>query len=187
MNDTPEADTPEALIVVIDTNFHFWHGRRGEVLSGKQDLLTQTEMLETMLLFINAFSMSSRENRVAVIANHLDGGHYLFPTPGAPASAEPEHFASVGVQVLERLKQLFQNKEALLKKGKVIGTSCLTGALTKALCYIQRLNNEMSKVDARILVLQATPDAREQYIAAMNCIFGAQKMQGTGWCYNPEH
>jgi transcription initiation factor TFIIH subunit 3 len=181
------SETPEALIVVVDTNFHFWSGRRGEVLGGSQkDLLTQTELLETMLLFINAFSMSSRENRVAVIANHLDGGHYLFPTPGTPASAEPEHFASVGVQVLESLKGLFQNREALLKKGdsgegtsKCIGTSCLSGALTMALCYIQRLRKEMHKVDARILVLQATADAREQYIAVMNCIFGAQKMQGT--------
>merc|ERR1712232_762801 len=77
---------PQLLVVVVDTNFKFWERRRELVISGKcgrrfEDLITFTEMLEALFLFINSFAMSSRSNRVAVIASHIDGGRFLYPDP----------------------------------------------------------------------------------------------------------
>jgi len=66
----------------------------------------------------------------------------------------------------------------------------LVGALTKALCYINRLNqpststvnqapNAVKSPDPRILIISVSPDLSTSYIPLMNSIFSAQKLKVT--------
>jgi len=64
----------------------------------------------------------------------------------------------------------------------------LVGALTKALCFINRLAHPLSgnvadetaaRADPRILILSVSPDLSASYIPVMNSIFSAQKLKVT--------
>ncbi|KAJ3748950.1 transcription factor Tfb4-domain-containing protein [Lentinula detonsa] len=71
--------------------------------------------------------------------------------------------------------------------------SALVGALTKSLCYINRLTLEfnastanateglepLTLSDPRILILSVSPDQTASYIPVMNSIFSAQKLKVT--------
>ena len=52
----------------------------------------------------------------------------------------------------------------------------LGGALSLALCHINKASRTFPDVKARLLVVQAAPDHSPDYIAIMNCIFSAQKL-----------
>ncbi|KAF0978827.1 hypothetical protein FDP41_001897 [Naegleria fowleri] len=55
----------------------------------------------------------------------------------------------------------------------------LCGALTMALCFINRLEKEKpdgTTLNSRILTFQVSPDISSQYISVMNSIFSAEKM-----------
>ena len=55
----------------------------------------------------------------------------------------------------------------------------LSGAMTKALCYISRLQSERKESERfcpRLLVISSTGDTAAQYINFMNVFFTAQKL-----------
>lgn len=56
----------------------------------------------------------------------------------------------------------------------------MSAALSKAMCMISRFAGDQSQTvatpAARILVLQASADVTNQYIACMNAIFSAQRL-----------
>jgi len=87
-----------------------------------------------------------------------------------------------------------QNLETLTQNnGDDKAPSALVGALTKALCYINRLTLEFNAAttnategleplalpDSRILILSVSPDQTASYIPVMNSIFSAQKLKVT--------
>ncbi|KAL9645577.1 hypothetical protein ABK040_000640 [Willaertia magna] len=64
------------------------------------------------------------------------------------------------------------------QKDNIQGFS-LSGALSMALCFINRLEKEKPPgitLNARILIFQVSPDISSQYISVMNTIFSAEKM-----------
>ncbi|KAF8160805.1 transcription factor Tfb4-domain-containing protein [Crassisporium funariophilum] len=66
--------------------------------------------------------------------------------------------------------------------GESTEDSALVGALTKALCYVNRISLASSAHDAadpRILILSVSPDLSSSYIPIMNSIFSAQKLKVT--------
>ncbi|KAK9945787.1 hypothetical protein M0R45_011286 [Rubus argutus] len=68
--------------------------------------------------------------------------------------------------------------EQLIKEGSGEGipSSLLSGSLSMALCYIQRVfRSGPLHPQPRILCLQGSSDGPEQYVAIMNAIFSAQR------------
>lgn len=88
------------------------------------------------------------------------------------------YFQFVTDQVVSNLQQLLSNTDtSFLTKDMGPTTSTITGALSMALCYINRITklDDEGYIKPRILVLSVSPDSAFQYIPLMNCIFSAQK------------
>jgi transcription initiation factor TFIIH subunit 3 len=142
-------------------------------------------------VFVNAFLLLSASNRLAVFAVHCDGCHLVYESPelaaaasgssAAPPSADaPATHASSSscvaaapaaapaAALLRALRQLAQAAPARR------GPSPLSGALSRALCYIQRATRGPTALAPRILALHGSADAPAQYVAMMNAIFSAQ-------------
>ncbi|GBG82827.1 hypothetical protein CBR_g36358 [Chara braunii] len=93
--------------------------------------------------------------------------------------------APLGEQLMQRMQRFLQMEiEASLGSGEENGgqncsqLSLLSGALSMALCYIQRAKRGGPTFgNPRVLCLQGSADAPQQYIPIMNSIFSAQRLK----------
>lgn len=202
-------ETPSLLSVIIDTNPRAW-----AVLDDGSLPLSLTTAVANLLLFINAHLAFSGANQVAVIAAHVNRAVWLYPsqqhtqspsaasqrTPpdgdvdmaDAPAANSPNKyppFAHIEATVLASLKKLMTETTA---RDLDSTTTQLSGALTLALCHINKAARALSATDAalldaaqasgttappplkgRILVLSVSDSESAQYIPTMNAVFAA--------------
>ncbi len=86
-------------------------------------------------------------------------------------------FNNVKKSVIDQLQDVLNDlgdTSELVVKG-----SAISGAISRALCFINRLEREKpigTTLNSRILTFQVSPDISTQYISIMNAIFSAQKM-----------
>eukprot|EP01103_Thecamoeba_quadrilineata_P010985 TRINITY_DN2518_c0_g1_i1.p1 TRINITY_DN2518_c0_g1~~TRINITY_DN2518_c0_g1_i1.p1 ORF type:complete len:237 (-),score=28.37 TRINITY_DN2518_c0_g1_i1:32-742(-) len=121
--------------------------------------------------------MLSHKNLLAIISSHVDESFFLFPDNKKKSVTENSvltNFNEVKVTVISQLKQLTQESFALSFGDHSI-ESMLSGALSLALCYINRIAKDKPRIKPRMFVLTVSPDVPAQYVAIMNCIFSAQK------------
>ncbi|ETW04901.1 hypothetical protein H310_04008 [Aphanomyces invadans] len=150
------------LVVILDTNPIYWMNEKEFGLK---------HAIESVLLYVNAYLLQHRNNRLVVLAAHAGKSVFLFPDPdGGNRTGSAEQFSSVREQVWRKLAELSTSPidEANNK-------TSLSAALSLALCFINRAMNESRELQPRILIVDSSPDFAEQYIAIMNCIFSAQK------------
>ncbi|KAK9330798.1 TFIIH subunit Tfb4/p34 [Lipomyces starkeyi] len=92
-------------------------------------------------------------------------------------------FRVVNESVMKQLDLLLLGTSAsdIEHNGTISDTTLISGALSTALAYINRLvggvNDNGPKVRARIMVVSVCSDLASQYVPIMNCIFAAQKMK----------
>nr|GME13271.1 RNA polymerase II transcription factor B subunit 4 [Ipomoea batatas] len=80
--------------------------------------------------------------------------------------------------MLEKLEEFVDKDESLSQEDSVdgVGSSLLSGSLSMALCYIQRVfRSGPLHPQPRILCIHGSPDGPGQYVAIMNSIFSAQR------------
>ncbi|KAI8098794.1 TFIIH subunit Tfb4/p34 [Halteromyces radiatus] len=177
-------DDSNLLVLIIDTNPFVW-----DLIAKATPPLSLDDALRQILIFVNAHLALKYNNKVVVIASH--GGHskFLYPLPHQEglvphvfngsskrnANMYP-HFQLVTEQIVEGLQDLLSDTDILQKDNYT--SSMITGAFSMALCYINRIIkvDDLGHIKPRILILSVSPDAAQQYIPLMNCIFSAQKM-----------
>ncbi|KAF4976462.1 hypothetical protein FZEAL_6862 [Fusarium zealandicum] len=202
--DTRE-DTPSLLSIILDTNPRAW--------AAIGDVLPMTRAIANILVFVNAHLAFSNANQVALIAAHVDRAQWLYPSPPRPAhdaagdvamkDAPSTHtppasankypqFAQIEAAVLASVRKLMdQTTEADLSST----TTQLSGALTLALCHINKAAQALSSptanlddsrrtnttapptVRGRILVISVSDSEPSQYIPTMNAVFAAAHAQ----------
>ncbi|KAF8813800.1 Tfb4-domain-containing protein [Phlegmacium glaucopus] len=162
------------LSVIIDISPSQWH-----LSSLPLDLF-----ISQLLTFLNAHIALKHENSLAVFAALPGKSVMLYASSDPQNHSQPidpnayQPFKSLDSTVVSRISQeldlLSQEEEA---------PSALVGALTKALCYINRISLGSTAlnhvVDPRILILSVSPDLSTSYIPIMNSIFSAQKLKVT--------
>mmetsp|Transcript_8198 Transcript_8198/g.20720 ORF Transcript_8198/g.20720 Transcript_8198/m.20720 type:complete len:312 (+) Transcript_8198:269-1204(+) len=190
------------LIILLETNPLFWESPKGRsfgcaAANGLEATLRQ------LMVFINGYLSLNQQNRVAVIAMHSDGCHYLYVSPAEEdndGGLDAEYLGftnNVGglepiqsdacTRILERLSTLTPGHarnmdgsdspaEAVLTRTHV--TTPLAAAMSMAICYCNRLQTRGNSVISvpRILCLQGSEDSASQYIPMMNAIFSAQRV-----------
>ena len=183
------ASPSNLLVMVIDCHPVYW-GRR----AGRAESLDFNNCLNSLSVFANTHLLMDHRNSLAVVACHVECSRVLFPPPGSivtqsttlnsavstagAADGRFEHFQCTNVTVKEELKRLAAHCAQPPVDEKKLGSICLAGGLTQALCYIQRATRLCpagTELKSRIFVLQASPDCPQQYMDIMNCIFAAQK------------
>ncbi|KAF5321610.1 hypothetical protein D9619_002025 [Psilocybe cf. subviscida] len=122
-----------------------------------------------ILAFLNSHIALQHENTLAVFAALPGKSVMLYPSDNTPPTPDPN--AYLPFKALDAA--VIANLAAHLDDTPSDEPSALVGALTKALCYINRLG---SRHDPRILILSASPDLSSSYIPIMNAIFSAQKL-----------
>ncbi|OMO55525.1 TFIIH subunit Tfb4/p34 [Corchorus olitorius] len=132
-----------------------------------------------VLAFLNAILTLNQLNQVVVIATGYNSCNYIFDSStDLNRNFENGRMPVMSSSLLQKLEE-FLIKDEQLSKGEPEGrikSSLLSGSLSMALCYIQRVFRSGSlHPHPRILCLQGSPDGPEQYVAIMNAIFSAQR------------
>lgn len=169
VHDASSADDASLLVVLLDTTPEAW---------GSRAPLTLHKCVEHVVVFTNAFLLLHNRNRVALIAMHVDGCHILYESPDEqqqqlasnPSKVPVERSAGrVGDTIFRRLKEMIGQDSTTAGAHR---PPSMSGALSMALCYIQR---RRAGLQPRVLCMTASPDPPAQYISVMNALFAAQR------------
>ncbi|XP_020091839.1 RNA polymerase II transcription factor B subunit 4 isoform X5 [Ananas comosus] len=171
------SDDVSLIVVLLDTNPFFWAAST----SGN---LPFSNFLNQVIPFLNSLLLLNQHNQVVLIATGVNSCDYIYDSAeaGGRNSIDAANVAAISSTILNRLEN-FVTKDARLAKGSdkaAAGgngiSSLLSGSLSIALCYIQRVFRSGARhPEPRILCLQGSPDGPEQYVAVMNAIFSAQR------------
>uniref|UniRef100_A0A5B7ASY7 General transcription and DNA repair factor IIH subunit TFB4 n=1 Tax=Davidia involucrata TaxID=16924 RepID=A0A5B7ASY7_DAVIN len=159
------SDDVSLLMVLIDTNPFFW--------STTKNALSFSKFLSHVISFLNSILLLNQLNQVVVIATGFNSCDYVYDS--SSNAVAPNQRAE---SLLQKLEEFVIKDEQLSKEESVdgIGSSLLSGSLSMALCYIQRVfRSGRLHPQPRILCLHGSPDGPEQYVAIMNAIFSAQR------------
>ncbi|XP_022748632.1 RNA polymerase II transcription factor B subunit 4-like isoform X1 [Durio zibethinus] len=163
------ADDVSLVVVLLDTNPFFW----------SSSSLSFLQFLSHVLSFLNSILTLNQLNQVVVIATGYNSCDYIFDSSlDLKRSLENGRMPVMCSSLLQKLEE-FSFKDEQLSKEEPEGRikcSLLSGSLSMALCYIQRVfRSGALHPHPRILCLQGSPDGPEQYVAIMNAIFSAQR------------
>ena len=153
-----DGDTGCTLACIIDCNPASWAG----CADGAAE-----QIVEHLLVFSNAFYLVHPSNQLLVYGIHPDEVSCMWPAPGG-ATGEPA--ATLADQ--QKLRPtLLSSMERLLALTPTTGATRLAGAMSLALCRLQRAHRADPKQELRVLVVSVSPDAPAQHLAIMNCAF----------------
>ncbi|XP_076954973.1 general transcription and DNA repair factor IIH subunit TFB4-like isoform X1 [Bidens hawaiensis] len=156
-------DDVSLLMVLIDTNPLFW--------SSTAAPLSFSNFLSQVISFLNSILLLNQPNQVMVIATGLNSCAYIYDSSSGPTNHRVE-------TLLQKLEEFVLKDEELSNNDSFdgIGSSLLSGSLSMALCYIQRVFRSGSlHPQPRILCMHGSQDGPGQYVAIMNSIFSAQR------------
>uniref|UniRef100_A0A0K8R6R2 General transcription factor IIH subunit 3 n=1 Tax=Ixodes ricinus TaxID=34613 RepID=A0A0K8R6R2_IXORI len=168
----PCEDEGSLLVAIIDTN------PCASLLESDQGIVSK--LLDALTVFCNSHLMLNPCNKLAIIASHSHRSTFIYPKPQESSSdtysvdGQYELFTEVTGAIKDGVKELVLSDDS----ESAAGESLLTGGLSLALCYINRIEKESSsqnKIASRILVLSASGESASQYLNFMNVFFTAQK------------
>ncbi|KAF6761265.1 transcription factor Tfb4 [Ephemerocybe angulata] len=197
------------LSVVLDLSPSQWHlSSLSDTTSSPPCSLSLPAFLSQLIVFLNAHMASQHENSLAVFGAFPGKRHVCDSLVMLYASSDAvEHATPITVDAnsYPPFKLLDTSLvQAIAAELDALSTShadpsplapALVGALTKALCYVNRVSFSPSSTttttaqpsrdgqspqsdvtDPRILILSVSPDLSTSYIPIMNAIFSAQKL-----------
>lgn len=164
------ADDVSLLMVLLDTNPLLW----------SSSSLSFSNFLSHVLSFLNSILLLNQLNQVVVIATGYNSCDYIYDSSlsSSRGGFENGRMPALCSNLLQKLEEFVVRDEKLLKEGSENGlaSSLLSGSLSMALCYIQKVfRSGPLHPQPRILCLQGSSDGPEQYVAIMNAIFSAQR------------
>ncbi|KAG6378214.1 transcription factor Tfb4 [Boletus reticuloceps] len=180
------------LSVIVDLSPTQWH--LSAQATNPYPLPVET-FLSHLLAFLNAHIASKHENTLAVFGAFPGKSVMLYSSTETSTlvdDAQPldansyPPFKTVDNTMLQ---QITHELEALGHMEEE-PPCALVGALTKALCYINRITHPSASAtsvaedpailsEPHILILSVSPDLSSSYIPVMNSIFSAQKLKVT--------
>ncbi|TRM69405.1 transcription factor Tfb4-domain-containing protein [Schizophyllum amplum] len=168
------------LSVILDLNAHQW-------TQLASDELSLANALPSILVFLHSHIAAAAENSLAiyVAADRTELAYDSLAddaseAPGAPDGNTYPAFRRLDTALtgaiqdaMERLANSDVEMNGSAETSSDPHATSFTSALTRALCYINRLQAPSS----RILLLSASPDRAQDYVPFMNAIFSAQKLK----------
>ncbi|XP_011331600.2 general transcription factor IIH subunit 3 [Ooceraea biroi] len=158
------------LVIVLDVN------PVQRIVRQESKILSQC--LDSTIVFANAHLMQSSNNELAIMACHSHSAQFLYPCESTAEirqmDGQYERFTMVERTVRQQLQQVISEITMDLS-----AESLISGALSRALCYIARLERDRvagQKLHSRILVITGSHDSATQYMNYMNIFFTAQRM-----------
>ncbi|XP_072982270.1 general transcription and DNA repair factor IIH subunit TFB4 [Typha latifolia] len=166
------SDDVSLVVLLVDINPFFWASSNGGTT------LPFSTFLNQVIPFMNSLLLLNQLNHVVLIATGVYSCSYIYDSEEGGGGG---HVPAVCSEILGKLEE-FVAKDGRLGKGSDRVSpgggvaSLLSGSLSLALCYIQRVFRSGARhPQPRIVCLQGSPDGPEQYVAVMNAIFSAQR------------
>lgn len=169
------SDDVSLVMVLLDTNPFFWGGENTTTK------VSFSNFLNHVISFLNSVLLLNQLNQVVVIATGYNSCDYIFDSSTSESlnvSSGNGKMPALCSKMLQKLEEFVIRDEQLSKENSPSGivSSLLSGSLSLALCYIQKVSRSgRLHPNPRILCLQGSPDGPEQYVAVMNAIFSAQR------------
>ncbi|XP_050213232.1 general transcription and DNA repair factor IIH subunit TFB4 isoform X2 [Mercurialis annua] len=160
------SDDVSLVVVLLDTNPFFW----------ATSSLPFSQFLSHVFAFLNSILLLNQLNQVVVIATGYNSCDYVYDSSLITnQSSDDGRMPAIYAKLLQNLEDFMIRDDKLGKKeeetkGK-IASSLLSGSLSMALCYIQRVFRSGPLHPQP----RGSPDGPEQYVAVMNSIFSAQR------------
>ncbi|PIN98459.1 hypothetical protein AB205_0156180, partial [Aquarana catesbeiana] len=149
-------DEVNLLVVVVDVN-PIWWGKQAL----NQSAVTLPKCMDAVMVMGNSHLFMGRNNKLAVIASHLQESRLLFPGKQWKSGD------------LSGESSIFESNISGSKDGKY---ELLTAANDMIAEDIRDLMTKTGQeVKSRILVIKAAEDSALQYMNFMNVIFASQK------------
>ncbi|XP_040272147.1 general transcription factor IIH subunit 3 isoform X2 [Bufo bufo] len=149
-------DDVNLLVIVVDAN-PIWWGQQAL----NQSAVTLPKCIDAVMVMGNAHLFMGRNNKLAVIASHVQESHLLFPGKQWRCGDSTGETA------------VLESNASGSKDGKY---ELLTAANDLIADEIKDLMTKTGEeVKSRILVIKAAEDSAIQYMNFMNVIFAAQK------------
>ncbi|KAH7315771.1 hypothetical protein KP509_21G064700 [Ceratopteris richardii] len=130
-----------------------------------------------VVLFVNSILLLNNLNEAAVVAFGTRSCRFVFNSK--LQGRNDKLHSSPSSRLLKHIDEFLNTEDALptsMEQTNINESSLLSGALSLALCYIQRtLKSGQPHPQPRVLCLQCKSDAPQQYVAIMNAVFSAQR------------
>uniref|UniRef100_A0A3B4G9W9 General transcription factor IIH subunit 3 n=1 Tax=Pundamilia nyererei TaxID=303518 RepID=A0A3B4G9W9_9CICH len=155
-------DEINLLVIVVDVN-PIWWGQQAQ----RDPQFTLSKCMDAVMVMGNAHMAMARTNKLAVIASHCQGSHFLYPSKSwsgedgggndvsSSGDGKYELLSAANNLIVEEIRNIMSKSKHTL----------LAGSLAKALCCILFMQT----------VVKAAEDCALQYMNFMNVIFAAQK------------
>jgi transcription initiation factor TFIIH subunit 3 len=171
-----DEEDPSLLVLVLDASAPFWAQRQVQREQGAA-VSTFQDTLEALMVFLQSYLLMHRRNDLAVIACGRGCSKMLYPI--AQFEDEGRSLSEGGVSTKELQACIIDGLQQMsaASSSTTAARSAMARSLSQGLCYIDRRLKDVPTTQARVLLVQADPDAPESYNAIMNCIFSAQKAQ----------
>ncbi|KIM91931.1 hypothetical protein PILCRDRAFT_101 [Piloderma croceum F 1598] len=181
-------DNASHLSVIVDLSPTQWH------LSSQSDNthpLSLKDFLSQLLAFLNMHIASKHENTLAVFGAFPGKSVMLYSSTDPlqhNRTIDANSYPPFRVVDYSVMQHIMEEIDALGEPEDEVPCA-LVGAVTKALCYINRISHPSTSSnpadnpavlpDPRMLILSVSPDLSTSYIPIMNSIFSAQKLKVT--------
>ncbi|KAH9832185.1 transcription factor Tfb4 [Rhodofomes roseus] len=183
-------DRASHLSVVVDLSPNHWYLSSTRTQQNARPLSLKS-FLSQLLVFLNSHIACKDENTLAVFGA-LPGRSVMLHSSTNESSGNPFEMADADTyrpfKILDaEVMQTIARHVETLGPSDIKKPVELVGALSKSLCYINRIttasstqsNEQTAALDPRILILSVSPDQSSSYIPIMNSIFAAQKLKVT--------
>lgn len=163
----------EFLGLILDLNPQEW-AKRAVPSNDPNALPSLSQVVAHCLMFINAFKLLNRSNRLAVIGAHPSTAEYLYVSPSSnEMNDQSKQSESISQILTAAISEIMMNPIDEDNSDEPL----ISGGLSLLLCQIARVKREYQSARCRILVITVSPDVTRQYIGVMNAIFTAHKLQ----------
>lgn len=181
------SDEVETSLLVIAVDLH---SRQRYLREHPSQLM---HVLDSVVTLANMHLMLKTKNKVAIVGCNAARSDFIFcdtdaiqPQPGQSGQSglarqsdgQYELFAHLETSVKQNIKKFSVDENSSFFDDKD-GESLIAGALTMALCYINRMNREKAtgeKLNSRLLIVTGCSGGASQHMAYMNVFFTAQKL-----------
>lgn len=191
------------LSVVLDLSPEQWHlSSLSDTATNPPCSLSISSFLSQLIVFLNAHMASQHENSLAVFGAFPGKSVMLYASSdpvehATPITVDANSYPPFKLLDTSLVHAIAAELDVLDAADREPQEPALVGALTKALCYVNRVSTSATTTaaqpsrsgqsptptsdltDPRILILSVSPDLSTSYIPIMNAIFSAQKLKVT--------
>jgi len=122
---------PSFLVVILDTKASAWKNQEKLASDLK---IRKEDFIKSILIYLNAYILLHRRNRLLVIARNSDSSKIIFPTPTESSNFNPDFLPTPDIVNKRIIESVFEESSACSSDQPGSKQSSIAQTLSKALC-----------------------------------------------------